>query len=296
MRKETANPLEELYRTYRPYLFRIAYRMLGSAADAEDLVQDVFVALQSVETAAIDNVKAYLAKMVTNRCLNWLESARKQREVYVGPWLPEPLVEAEPSPHAAVEREESLSYAYLVMLERLKPLERVCLTLREALDYEYAEIAGLVGITEVYCRKLVSRARQKARLSGSDSAMGGTWTSGREKVQRFLSAFATGNTVELSALLADDAVMYTDGGGKVRSAIRPILGRLRVQVFLSALRTRGWFERPPRIVDVNGDPGLLFMDERGVKAVVSLQWEADTGRIRNIYAVMNPDKLMFVGR
>ena len=294
MRKEEAIPLDELYRTYRPYLFWIAYRMLGSAADAEDLVQDVFVALQSVETAAIDNLKAYLAKMVTNRCLNLLKSARRQREVYVGPWLPEPLVKAEPSPHAAVERDESLSYAYMVMLERLRPLERVRLTLREALDYDYAEIADLTGITEVYCRKLVSRARQKARLSGNDSAMGDIWTSGREKVQRFLSAFSTGNTEELSALLSEDAVMYTDGGGKVRSAIRPILGRLRVLVFLSALLTRGWFERPARVVAVNGAPGLLFMDERGVKAVVSFQWETDKGRIRNIYAVMNPDKLTSV--
>src|SRR5690606_38176841 len=137
MQGRKTNQVDELYRSYRPLLFGIAYRMLGSAADAEDLVHDVFVQMQSIDPDTITNLKAYLSKLITNRCLNELKSARKQREVYVGPWLPEPLLITDQSPLAALERDESLLYGFMVMLEQLKPAERAVFILREVLDFEY---------------------------------------------------------------------------------------------------------------------------------------------------------------
>lgn len=285
--------LDELYRMYRAYLFRIAYRIIGSVSDAEDLVHDVFVSMQAVEIGKIENMKAYLGRLTVNRSLNLLKSARKQREVYVGPWLPEPFVMTDPSPISAVELDETLGYAYLVMLEQLKPVERVVLVLREAFAYEYAEIADILGITDTYCRQILSRAKRKAKLPRAEQSSD-AFGSMNEQVHRFLSAFTEGNIEELSTLLTEDVVIRTDGGGKVRAAIHPIYGRTRVLIFLSALQTRGWSEASPRVVVVNGEPGILFVDEHGVKAVVSLEWEGGFRQIRNIYAVMNPEKLRSV--
>jgi len=284
------NRLDELYRTYRAYLFRIAYRMLGSISDTEDLVHDVFIAMQSVDIESIENMKAYLSRLVINRSLNLLKSAHKQREMYVGPWLPETLVMTERSPLAELELDESLSYAYMVMLEQLKPVERVVFILREALDYEYAEIAHLLGITEAYSRKVLSRARKKVRMNEGQQPPS-FFSHEQERVQRFLEHFTKGNIEQLTDLLSEDVVIQTDGGGKVRAAINPIFGRTRVLIFLSALHSRGWKEASARVVTVNGEPGILFVDEHGVKAVVCFQWADNTDLITNIFAVLNPDKL-----
>lgn len=293
MQSKSAVPIDELYRSYRPYLFGIAYRILGSVTDAEDLVQDVFVTMQSANMDEIRNVRAYLGKWITNRCLNLLKSARKLREIYVGPWLPEPLILSEHSPLSSVERDEYLSYAFLVILEQLKPVERIVFILREAMEFEYVEIADILGITVANCRQIFSRARKKVRLRGSKSK-GDSLQSLNEKTERFLAAFVNGNIEELTELLTEDVIIRTDGGGKVRAAINPIYHRHRVLVFLNALQTRGRGETVSRVVDVNGEPGILFVDEHGVKAVVCFEWDENRERIRNIYAVMNPEKLVSI--
>lgn len=320
MQGRKTNQVDELYRSYRPLLFGIAYRMLGSAADAEDLVHDVFVQMQSIDPDTITNLKAYLSKLITNRCLNELKSARKQREVYVGPWLPEPLLITDQSPLAALERDESLLYGFMVMLEQLKPAERAVFILREVLDFEYVEIADILGITDTYCRQLLSRARKKVRLHGNRQHEGKNSSHGHrqphnhrpnspyyehgkpmdsfsiinEQVHRFFSAFKKGNIQELTELLAEDVIIRTDGGGNVRAAINPIYGRQRVLIFLSALHARGWSDATGHVRNVNGEPGIIFEDEHGVKAVACFDWEEHSTQIRNIYVVLNPQKLTTV--
>lgn len=212
----------------------------------------------------------------------------------MGPWLPEPLLMTEHSPLSVLELDESLFYGFMVMLEQLSPIERVVFILRQALDYEYREIAAILGISESYSRQILSRAKRKVKPQGFKPPKQAV-RSANERVHRFLSAFRDGNIEELMELLTEDVVIRTDGGGKVRAAINPIYGRHRVLIFLSALQARGWKDTASRVLLVNGEPGILYEDEHGIKAIVCFDWEASSGRIQNIYAVLNPDKLASIG-
>ncbi|GAA3403078.1 RNA polymerase sigma factor SigJ [Paenibacillus hodogayensis] len=283
--------MESAYETYRKLLFSIAYRLLGSRTEAEDAVQDVFVSLHSVDPDSIDNLKAFLSRSVANRCLNSLKSAKKRKELYPGPWLPEPLyagTEAEPG--YRLELAEEIRYAYLVMLELLSPMERAVFVLRGAFDFEYAEIAGIIGKTEDNCRKILSRARRKITEAGYDAVSSGETE--RSNVGPFIEAMRQGNIATAIGLLADSVVLMTDGGGKVRSAMRPLAGIERVGAFLAGIARKRAFADGVDPVTVNGETGMRVRRTFMPDAIWSFSFDPQTGLITRIYAVSNPDKLI----
>jgi len=282
------DPMTEEFTAYRALLFGIAYRMLGSVAEAEDLVQETYLRWQAQDRAAIVTPRAWLSTTITRLCIDQLGSARRRREEYVGVWLPEPLIDpAAPAPDAAAAMADSLGVAFLLMLEELSPVERAVFLLREAFTYDYAEIARIVDKSEASCRQMVSRA--KTRIARPDPAGRQPTAQAEQVVRRFQRACATGNLRELLAVLTDDVVLYTDGGGRVRAARRPILAADRVSRLFLGIRERALLGAEFRLVRVNGDSGLLIRRRDGVVVVLSFAFAGD--RIQRIYAVSNPDKL-----
>ncbi len=283
--------MTDLFTEHRALLFGIAYRMLGSVADAEDMVQDTYLRWCRQDAGAIVTPKAWLVSALTRRCIDELRSARKRREEYVGPWLPEPIVDSTaPAPDEVAAMADSLGTAFLLMLEELSPVERAVFLLREAFDYDYAEIAHVVDKTEAACRKMVSRAR--ARLAGRPPAPARPTEQAERIVQRFLAATATGELQDLLALLTDDAVLYTDGGGRVPSARRPVVSASHIGRFFVSLRERGLAGAEAKLVRVNDGVGVLMRRRDGVVSVTSFAFAGD--RIRAIYTVSNPEKLRHV--
>jgi RNA polymerase sigma-70 factor, ECF subfamily len=270
----------------RPYLFAVAYRMLGSVTEAEDVVQEAFLRYHEGDIEA-DSPKAYLATVTTRLAIDQLRSARHRREVYPGEWLPEPIVEDEAVRHA--ETADSLSLAFLHLLEKLSPTERAVFLLREVFDYPYDEIAGIVGKSADNCRQILARAhrhvqegRRRYDVSREERD---------EVARRFLAAWEDGDTEHLVELLAPDATVYGDGGGKAPSAPVPLVGAERVAKALIGwgrrARELGLVHRPAL---VNGDPGVVFYDADGRAAWVSALEIAD-GVVVGIRSVLNPDKL-----
>jgi RNA polymerase sigma factor (sigma-70 family) len=277
--------------------------MLGSVTQAEDLVQDAFVTVQQLDSdkegGPIRNLKAYLCRIVTNCCLDYLKSSRKTREVYIGPWLPEPLVQdyagvtgssstAGVDPLQTIVLEDTISYAFLVMLDRLTPIERAVFILREAFEYDYRDIAEFVNKTELGCRKIYSRLKRKIQ----DEPPTGLISSAQSEqlVLRFLHATSTGDMKGLFAMLAEDIVLYSDGGGKVNAAIKPITTSQRVLAFIQGLVSKGEGAGAVRLVMVNGQLGfVLSSPSESFPTVVSLEFRGD--RIQRIYLLRNPDKL-----
>jgi RNA polymerase sigma-70 factor (ECF subfamily) len=270
----------------RPYLFGIAYRMLGSVADAEDVVQETFLRYQEVE-AEVESPKAYLATIATRLAIDQLRSARSRREVYPGEWLPEPLVGDDTSAHA--EAADSLSLAFLHLLERLSPVERAVFLLREVFDYPYDEVAGIVGKSPENCRQILTRAhrhieegRRRFEVSRKE----------REEVaHRFLAAWEEGDTESLVELLAPDATVYGDGGGKGPSIPAPLVGAERVaKALIGWGRRANEFGLTHRGALVNGDPGVVFYDADGdARWVAAL--EIAEGVVIAVRSILNPDKL-----
>jgi RNA polymerase sigma-70 factor (ECF subfamily) len=287
--------LEEL----RPGAFAVAYRMLGSVSEAEDIVQEALLRLhlRVREGERIESPRAYLSTVVTRLCIDHLQSARARRERYVGEWLPEPLVDdARGDPAAHAEVADSLSLAFLVLLERLTPEQRAAFLLREVFDYPYEQIAAIIGTTEDNSRQLVSRARKhvddgRPRFEASPERRD-------ELASSFLAALRDGDLHVLEELLADDVVVHADGGGRVRAITRPVAGRSRVaRLLLKVMRaeepTAG---RSFRQVHVNGQPGALLYDAAGTLiAVVVLDIGAD-GRVHALRAIANPVKLRHLHR
>jgi RNA polymerase sigma-70 factor, ECF subfamily len=287
--------MTEVYEDLRPLLFSIAYRMLGSASEAEDIVQDAFLRFHQAEKEEeIDNVKAYLSTITTRLAIDHLRSARVRRESYVGPWLPEPLLtEAVPDASQHAETADSLSMAFLVMLESLSPVERAVFLLREVFDYPYDEIADVIGKSEDNTRQLAVRARKhveerRPRFEADKQARD-------ELAGRFFAAAEEGNTEGLLKLLADDVVLYGDGGGKGPAIQKPLYGAEKVARFMLGL-----MRQVPRLeitlepAEVNGEAGFISRDREGrVASVLSLQ-VAD-GQIISLRSVVNPDKLTHLG-
>jgi len=283
--------LDELYRAYKTQLTAYAYRILGSVADAEDAVQDVFASVRGLDPAAIRHPKAYLVKMVTNRSINMLRSARRQRETYPGVWLPEPdisLSADEPSEQLVLR--ETFGYALLVLLQQLTPGERAVYVLKESLGYAYDEIAQMLDKTEAACRKIFSRAA--AKLDAYDRIEHDA--SGPDAAEPYLQAFAdgmqTGRFEPFLRLLTDDAILITDGGGKVRSAINPIIGRERISAFVGGLFAKGSYEGKLYPIRMSGQQGLLLVRPDKHMLAMCFDHIAD-GSIRSVYVVSNPEKL-----
>jgi RNA polymerase sigma-70 factor (ECF subfamily) len=287
----TSQAHEEL----RPLLFSMAYRMVGSVGDAEDLVQEAFLRLhrEQTEGTEIESAKAFLTTVVTRLAIDHLRSARVRREEYVGEWLPEPVVEStELLPDQQAELSDSLSLAFLVVLESLSPLERAVFLLHDVFGYSYAEIGEVVGKSEDNCRQIALRARRavderRPRFDPSDEER-------RQVAERFFAALA-GDASDIAAVLAEDVVLHGDGGGKVPAIARPLVGADRVsRAFASwakqGLRLAAKIELRP----VNGQPGaILWTADDRVLGVVAL--EIVGGRIQEIHNVVNPDKLGHLG-
>jgi RNA polymerase sigma-70 factor (ECF subfamily) len=274
----------------RPLLFSIAYRMLGSVADAEDIVQDAYLRWQRAPDVEVREPRAYLTTIVTRLAINELKSARVQRETYVGPWLPEPLVtEHAPDSSASVELAESLSMAFLVMLERLSPIERAVLLLHDVFDFDYAEIARIVDKSEANCRQLLSRA--KKHVVAEDARFDADREQAARLTQRFTDAAGAGDMEGMLAVLAEDITLWADGGGKVPgAALQPIHGADAVARFIIGRTTQfATAERTTRPAQINGQPGfVVYASGRPLTALI---FHVRDGRIRAIYAVGNPDKL-----
>jgi RNA polymerase sigma-70 factor, ECF subfamily len=279
----------DVFAESRPWLFAIAYRMLGSVMDAEDVVQDAWLRWQEAPETEVRSPRAYLTTIVTRLAINRLQSARAQREVYVGPWLPEPLVtDPDPDPEAKVELAESLSMAFLVLLERLSPVERAVFLLHEVFDLEYPEIARIVEKSEANCRQLVVRA--KKHVSAPRARFEADKAQASRLVQRFIEAGQAGDLNGLLAILAEDITLYGDGGGKAQAAQRPIHGAAAVAggalAFARRLAPAGVTLRQAVI---NGQPGIIaYVSGKTYSALI---FDIRDGRIRTLYAISNPDKL-----
>jgi RNA polymerase sigma-70 factor (ECF subfamily) len=276
---------ESTFEAHRPLLFSIAYRMLGSASEAEDVVQDAWLRAFQDEHAEVRSPRAYLTTIVTRLCIDHLRSAERTRMEYPGPWLPEPL--AAPNQESA-ELASSLTMAFLVLLEQLSATERAVFLLREVFDRDFDEIAQSVGKSEANTRQILARARGRLRDSRP------RFTASRDEseaiVRRFRHACATGNVDELMAVLHTDAELVADGGGKASAATHPVLGAERIAKFLLGYaRKIRWSETDFQFVTINGDPGLLLRNPIAGNGTYS--FDISDGRIRAIYAVRNPDKL-----
>jgi RNA polymerase sigma-70 factor (ECF subfamily) len=283
----------DVFQAYRALLFSIAYRMLGNVMDAEDCVQEAYVrwhrAVESGES--VRSPKTYLCTIVTRLCIDQLRSARAQREAYVGVWLPEPLVEPNvPDLAEMAALSESLSMAFFLLLEHLSPVERAVFVLHQVFDYEYSEITEIVGKSEENCRQIVRRARQHLHARRPHDEV--SFDQQEQLTHQFIRACASGDMDGLLALLTDDVVLHTDGGGKVRAALNPIDGPSKVARGLLGLLRKA----PPgltlHVARVNGQPGLVNYLNGVPFAVVAL--DMVEGRIREIDIVVNPDKLQHV--
>ncbi|GAA3637659.1 RNA polymerase sigma-70 factor [Microlunatus ginsengisoli] len=274
----------------RPYLFSIAYRMLGTVSDAEDVVQEAYLRLAGATD--VEHPKAYAATVTTRIAIDTLTSARVRRERYVGQWLPEPLLSDELGPEERFELDESVSIAFLVLLETLSPLERAAFVLHDALDYSYPEVAAVLERDEAACRQLVSRARRHL------DARRPRFEADRDQRDRlanaFLAAAADGDVAALEQLLAEDVRCVGDGGGKVPAAAKPVVGRTRSARFLAGLvRQADRLDLAARATRVNGQPGLLLTAGEYVVGVLEL--EIADGQIQAVHNVINPDKLRHLG-
>ena len=290
MQESGSGPDDRLgaFREHRPLLFSIAYRMLGSATDAEDVLQDAYIRWQRADGTEVRSPKDYLSATVTRLAIDHLRSARVRREVYVGPWLPEPLVGVDArDPLAAATLAESLSTAFLVLLERLTPTQRAAFLLREVFAFDYPAVARTLDTSEANARQLVQRA--KRHIAEGRPRFASDAGRAEELTRRFLAACSTGDMDGLVAMLADDAVAWADGGGRFHAARRPVLGADRIARFVASI-VRKWQESGEvRLSPVNGGPGLLFHAGGRLRAVMTVATAGE--HVAGVYIVVNPEKL-----
>jgi RNA polymerase sigma-70 factor (ECF subfamily) len=288
---------DDVFSTDRPLFFSIAYRMLGSAADAEDVLQDAWVRYRDTDKSEIRSPRAFVAKIVARLCLDRLKSARAAREEYVGPWLPEPVLTSEiKTPDAVLQHAESVTLAFLVLLEKLSPEERAVFLLKDIFEYEHAEVAEMLDMSIENSRQLLHRA--KARLTADRPRLTGTESSRRAVAERFARAFSSGNGAELTAILTHDVGMWSDGGGKASAARRPLLGREEVLNFLLGLyrtaQNAGVRDVSLKIEDVNSEPALVLRIGGRLESIFVFSIEND--QVSAIRVVRNPDKLARIDR
>jgi RNA polymerase sigma-70 factor (ECF subfamily) len=285
-----ADAWTDTFEAHRDRLFNLAYRMLGQVQAAEDAVQDAYLRWRSVDSATVDDPGPYLTTIVTRLCLDELSSARAERETYTGPWLPEPVVEPMDRPDRAAEQSDAVSLAMLVVLETLPPRQRAVYVLRAAFELPYTEITGIVDESEAYCRKLAQRARDQ--MEETDMTTDARPEEQAQLIDDFISAIESGDAEAVAQTLAVDAVVTSDGGGKVTAARRPVEGREHITRFLLGFSEQAPDDLEVEYVLVNGRPGLFATVEEEPQSV----WffHVRDGRIQNAYAVLNPDKLRHV--
>ncbi len=282
------------FEAHRPRLRGLAYRMLGSLSDAEDVTQDAWLRWAQTDRETVDNVEAFLVRIATRLCLDRLKSARYRRETYKGPWLPEPVADTKMlTPQDAVELADDLSFALLLALERLKPAERAAFLLHDVFDQSYSDVARTLDRSEAACRQLASRARRTVRQeSPAASTREDAPQEHQRLLQAFMSASMTGSTSELEAILAPDATLLSDGGGRVPAALNPIVGRDKVIRLMQGLRRQHQASGLPisfEQTSLNGRPALILYRDGHLEQTISI--EISKGQISVVYTVRNPDKL-----
>jgi RNA polymerase sigma-70 factor (ECF subfamily) len=283
---------QQVFNQYRNLLFSVAYRILGTVVDAEDAVQDAWIKWSAADRSRVVDPKAYLARIVSNLAMERLRSTRYQRETYVGPWLPEPILTSVDTADD-ITTAESVSIAMLVVLETLSPLERAVFVLKEVFDFSHAEIAEAVERSEAAVRQAAHRAREhvqarRPRFASDRSRQ-------RDATERFLAAATGGDINALLELLSPDVTLWTDGGGKVRQALRPVVGAQTVAAWFAAIGAVTYQGVEPadmnaELVQINGGPAMVFSGPGRVIATVTFDFDAD-GRITAIHNIANPDKL-----
>jgi RNA polymerase sigma-70 factor, ECF subfamily len=291
--------LESIFEEHRSLLFSIAYRMLGSAMEAEDMVQETYLRFMGTDPESIRSPRSYLSTVITRLCLDTLKSAKTQREAYIGPWLPEPMLTEGPlaptderTPDHLLSRYEDISLAFLTMLESLSPVERAVFLLREVFDYDYDEIAKVVEKSPANCRQLYSRARQhieagKARFSPPPEKQ-------EQMLAQFFSAIDSGDLEGLQSMLAQDVMLWSDGGGKVAAATRPLSGTEAIARFLIGINQRAPDGVTRTFNRINGAPAALVWYQGQIRVVVT--FSADEDHILALRLIGNPDKLRYLQR
>lgn len=285
------NSLEAALLRHRPRLMKVAYRMMGTLDDAEDVVQDTYLRVRSADSQSIDQPERYLVRAVVRQCIDRWRSARARRETYVGPWLPEPVVEdpqASASQH--IELAESLSFALLVLLESLNPVERAVYLLHDVFGYDFAEVATIVDRSADNCRQIARRAR--LQLQGGPPRYEPTPDEQHKLVRQFIDVCESGDVANLANMLAQDVRLHSDGGGRVTAARAPIVGHDHVLRFLVGIRGKAQklgHQTSMRVVLVNGQPGIMLRIDGQLHSIWALEFAQQ--QIQRIYIVLNPDKL-----
>lgn len=286
-------PVDAEFEAYRALLFSIAYRMTGSAADAEDLVQDAYVRYASAETEVVRDVKAFLVTILTRLALDRLKSAQKQREEYIGPWLPEPVFTGiDGDPYARATRDEKVELALLRALERLSPTERAVLLLYEVLEHDHNEIAELLEITPAASRQTLHRAKE--RVAAEKRRFTPPVEEQRRLIEGFMGAVATGNVDTLRNLLTEDVVSVADGGGKSFAAKRPVLGADAVSKMWIGIVEKFAQDLVVTLEEVNGALAIVGRRDGAIVSILAFEFEGD--RIAELVSFTNPDKLTFAQR
>lgn len=285
----------DVYLAHRGELFGLAYRMLGSIADAEDVVADTYLRWQRADRSDVADPKAYLFSIAARLSLDILKSAHHNRVSYVGTWLPEPLITSYDDPATTAETTDTISLAFLHLLEQLTPPERAVFVLRTAFDYPHAEIADLLDLSADNVRQLFRRAQVRLGDDAEPRFVADRQLQ-RDIVERFLAASMSGEVQPLAEMLATDAALYADGGGKAASILRPAFGRLRIARFIRGLIRHAPPDIRVDLVRANGAPALLWRTTETVEGVYAFDIEPTTGVIRGIHAIRNPDKLAHVTR
>lgn len=285
------SPVDDTFVNLRPRLFGLAYRMLGSRTDAEDVLQDAWLRWQESNRGELRSPEAWLTTVVTRLSIDRLRAAKREREAYTGPWLPEPLVGEADIPERSVEFASDISMAFLLVLERLAPEERAVFLLREVFDVDYREVSQMLGKNAATCRQMLHRARERVRQDRPRFQVNPA--AHRQLLERFIAATGSGNREDLFALFAQDVRLASDGGGKVRAVLRVLEGAERlVRFYTSIARLTANHPLTYRHAEINGQPGLLqFLDG---KLVGALTLVTDGARILEIYSVRNPDKLKHI--
>lgn len=285
------NKTTRIFEQYRPVLFRLAYGMLGRAAPAEDAVQETYIRWQKQDINQIRSPKAWLSKVLNRICLDEIKSARVRKETYVGPDLPEPILTERPeSPEMPLELAESLSMALLVVLDRLTPVQRAVFLLRDAFDYEYASISDIIDKPQSNCRKIAQRARHRIR---DEKPPINRHEGEKEKLLKtFVDAIQKGDIREIESVLAEEAILYSDGGGKVTAARKPVSGANNIARFLAGIRKKTTRNLHLEFTHINGTPGVLTYLDKELNNVWSFRIENE--KIQSLYVVLNPDKLTYV--
>ena len=278
----------KIFKKHRARLFGIAYRMLGTQAESEDILQEAYIKWHQADEREIETPEAWLVTIVTRLSIDRLRKASREREIYIGPWLPEPLVVSDaPSPEEEFEFASDLSLAFLVLLERLSPVERAAFLLHDIFDCAYADIARIVGKTETALRQIVSRARERVR---TDKPRFETSEKEREQlIKKFSAASQTGDETTLLALFAEEVSMMSDGGGKITAARKIVRGKAKLAHALKMFGTKYGASLEHTLTTINGEPGLLTFAEGKIFSVTTFEFTG--GKISALYRVMNPDKL-----